>query len=117
MLDQSATIDGVFAALADPTRRSIVSRLCRGPASVSEIAAPLQMTLAAVVQHIQILERCAVIRTHKQGRTRTCRIEPATLASVEEWFKDRRRMWESQFDRLGEVLLQEKAAGRTGKDE
>ena len=117
MLNKFTAIDRVFAALADPTRRSIVSRLSRGPASVSEIAAPLKMSLAAVVQHIQILEHSAVIRTRKQGRIRTCRIEPSTLASAEEWLKDRRSMWESQFDLLGEVLRQEKAAGRTGKDE
>ena len=117
MLNKSTAIDRVFAALADPTRRSIVSRLSRGPASVSEIAAPLKMSLAAVVQHIQILEHSAVIRTRKQGRIRTCSIEPSTLASAEEWLKDRRLMWESQFDLLGEVLRQEKAAGRTGKDE
>ena len=116
MLNKSTTIDRVFAALADPTRRSIVSRLSRGPASVSEIAAPLKMSLAAVVQHIQILEHSTVISTRKQGRIRTCRIEPSTLASAEEWLKDRRSMWESQFDLLGEVLRQEKAAGRTGKD-
>jgi DNA-binding transcriptional ArsR family regulator len=117
MLNKSTVIDRVFTALADPTRRSIVSRLSRGPASVSEIAAPLKMSLAAVVQHIQILEHSAVISTRKQGRIRTCRIEPSTLASAEEWLKDRRSMWESQFDLLGEVLRQEKAAGRTGKDE
>ena len=117
MLNQSTAIDRVFAALADPTRRAIVSRLSRGPASVSEIAAPLSMSLAAVVQHIQILEEGAVIRTQKQGRVRTCHIELAALASVEQWLKDRRLMWESQFDRLGEVLRQEKAAGKTGKDE
>ena len=117
MLNQSTAIDRVFSALADPTRRSIVSRLSRGPASVSEIAAPLKMSLAAVVQHIQILEQSTVISTRKEGRVRTCRIEPKTLASVEDWLKDRRLMWEGQFDRLGEVLRQEKAAGRTGKDE
>ena len=117
MLNQSVAIDRVFAALADPTRRAIVSRLTRGPASVSEIAAPLRMSLAAVVQHIQILEQNAVIRTVKQGRVRTCRIEPNALASAEQWLKDRRLMWESQFDLLGEVLRLEKAAGPTGKDE
>jgi DNA-binding transcriptional ArsR family regulator len=117
MLNQSAAIDRVFAALADSTRRSILIRLSRGPASVSELAAPLKMSLAAVVQHIQILEQSAVISTRKQGRVRTCRIEPATLASAEEWLKNRRQMWESQFDLLGEVLREEKAAGRAGKDE
>jgi len=117
MLNQLAAVDRVFAALADPTRRAIVSRLSRGPASVSEIAAPLRMSLAAVVQHIQILEQSAVIHTRKQGRVRTCRIEPKALAGVEQWLKDRRLMWESQFDLLGEVLRQEKAAGPAGKDE
>lgn len=117
MLNQSTAVDRVFAALADPTRRAIVSRLSRGPASVSEIAAPLSMSLAAVVQHIQILEQSEVIRTRKQGRVRTCRIEPKALAGVEQWLKDRRLMWESQFDLLGEVLRQQKAAGPAGEDE
>ena len=117
MLNQSTAIDRVFAALADPTRRAIVSRLSRGPASVSEIAAPLRMSLAAVVQHIQILEKSAVIRTHKQGRIRTCHIKPAALASVEQWLKDRRQMWEGQFDLLGEVLREQKGSGAAGKDE
>jgi DNA-binding transcriptional ArsR family regulator len=97
----------VFHALGDPTRRAIVERLSnKGPASVSSLAGPLLITLAAVVQHLQVLEKSGLVRTEKLGRVRTCRIEPAGLSVVEQWINDRRSLWETRFDRLGELLAE-----------
>src|SRR5262245_9930795 len=105
MLNQSAPLDRVFHALADPTRRRMVERLSRGPASVSELAQPFDMSLAAVVQHLQILEASGLVRSAKVGRVRTCRIEPAALRSVEQWIAERRTSWERRLDRLGDYLV------------
>ena len=110
MLNQSA-VDRVFHALADSTRRALVERLSRGPASVSDLAKPLDMTLAGVVQHLQVLEQSGVIRTEKTGRVRTCRIEPAGLSVAERWIAERRSLWERRLDRLGEVLAEDDAPG------
>ena len=104
MLDQSAALDRVFHALADPSRRAMVDRLTRGPASVSELAEPFHMTLAAVSQHLKVLEESGVVRTEKVGRVRTCRIEPAALTSAEQWITKRKALWERRLDKLGEVL-------------
>ncbi len=104
MLNQGATLDRVFQALADPSRRVMVERLSHGPASVSELARPLDMTLAGVVQHLQVLEASGLVHTEKVGRVRTCRMEPDTLTQVESWISDRRTTWERRFDRLGEYL-------------
>lgn len=82
----------------------MVERLVRAPASVSDLAAPLDMTLAAVVQHVQVLETCGVVSTEKVGRVRMCRVEPKALSAAEKWFHDRRALWEHNFDRLEEVL-------------
>ncbi len=101
---QPEPLDLMFQALADPTRRAMVDRLIRGPASVSELARPLAMSLPAVVQHLQVLEASGLVRTEKAGRVRTCRIEPAGLSLVEGWVADRRRLWESRLDRLGAFL-------------
>lgn len=103
-------IDRVFHALGDPTRRAIVEKLSRGPASVSRLAEPLGITLAAVVQHLQVLETSGLVRTEKAGRVRTCRIETAGLSAVERWVTERRTTWERRLDRLGEVLAE------TGED-
>jgi DNA-binding transcriptional ArsR family regulator len=108
MLNYQSSLDRVFHALADPTRLAIVERLSRGSISVSEIAEPLDMTLAAVVQHIQVLEQSGVISTRKQGRVRTCQLEPRALDIVERWITQRRSMWERNLDRLGEVLSERK---------
>ena len=100
-------VDRVFHALGDPTRRASVERLSnKGPASVSSLAGPLLITLAAVVQHLQVLENSGLVRTEKLGRVRTCRIEPAGLSVVEQWIHDRRSLWETRFDRLGELLAE-----------
>jgi len=102
MLEQS--LDRVFHALADPTRRRMLERLARAPMSVSALAEPLDMTLAAVVQHVQVLEDCGVVRTDKVGRVRTCRIEPRALGAAERWIHERRALWEHRFDLLEQVL-------------
>ena len=87
----------------------MVERLTLGPASVSELARPLAMSLAAVVQHVQVLEACGVVRTEKVGRTRMCRIQPAAMTAAEQWITARRRGWETRLDRLGDVLSEEAA--------
>src|SRR4051812_18227119 len=104
MLNQDATLDHMFQALADPTRRQMVERLSRGPASVSELAAPFAMSLPAVVQHLQALEASGLIASEKVGRTRTCRLQPETLSLAEQWINQRRRDWDSRLDRLGDYL-------------
>ncbi len=104
MLDQSMDLDRAFRALADSSRRSMVERLTLGPASVTELARPLAMSLAAVVQHVQVLEACGIVRSDKVGRTRVCRLEPAAMTVAERWIADRRRRWESRLDRLGDIL-------------
>ena len=106
---QHQALDRVFQALSDPSRRAIVDRLSRGDASVSELAQPLAMTLAAVVQHVQLLEASGLIRTQKTGRVRNCRLERDVLSQAETWLSQRRAMWEDHLDRLGEVLAQKKA--------
>jgi DNA-binding transcriptional ArsR family regulator len=98
------SLDQAFRALADPSRRSIVVRLSRGPASVSELAVPLAMSLPAVVQHIDVLQKSGLVRTEKVGRVRTCRLEPAPMRSVERWIGQHRETWENRLDRLGDVL-------------
>jgi DNA-binding transcriptional ArsR family regulator len=107
MLNQSTALDRVFQALADPSRRAMVQRLTRGPASVSELAAPLDMSLPAVVQHLQLLEASGLVRSEKLGRVRTCRIEAKALRQAEHWISERRALWERRLDRLGEYLAAE----------
>jgi DNA-binding transcriptional ArsR family regulator len=104
VLNQLADLDRVFQALADPGRRAMVERLSEGPASVSELGRPLDMTLAAVLQHVQVLELSGLVQTQKIGRTRTCSINPAALRSAEEWIAERRGLWERRLDRLGGYL-------------
>jgi len=102
--NQLASLDQVFQALADPTRRNMVERLVRGPASVSELARPQAMSLPAAMQHLQVLETCGLVRSEKTGRVRTCRIEPDALRAAEGWIGSQRTTWESRLDRLGEYL-------------
>src|SRR5215203_1496733 len=107
MLNQSPSLDLVFHALSDPARRLMVERLTRGPASVSELAQPLDMTLSAVVQHLAVLESSGLVRSEKVGRVRTCRMEPVGLRTAESWITERRAIWENRFDRLAELLTDE----------
>ena len=99
-----APLDRMFEALADPTRRAVVERLSRGPASVSELAAPLPMSLPAVVQHLDVLQKGGIVSSEKVGRVRTCRLEPAPMREVETWIAEHRKAWEGRLDRLGDVL-------------
>ena len=107
MAHRKLHVDRVFHALGDPTRRALVERLSAGPISVSVLAKPLAITLAAVVQHLQILEKSGLVRTEKLGRVRTCRVETAGLSVVEQWIEDRRATWEKRLDRLGDLLEKE----------
>jgi DNA-binding transcriptional ArsR family regulator len=99
-------IDRVFHALGDPTRRAMLEKLSEGPLSVSWLAAPLDITLTAVVQHLQVLEECGLVHTEKVGRVRTCRIETSGFSVLEQWIADRRSMWERRLDRLGDLLAE-----------
>jgi DNA-binding transcriptional ArsR family regulator len=105
MLTYSA-IDASLRALAEPTRRAIVERLSREPASVSDLAKPFDMTRTAVLQHLQVLEKCGLVRSDKVGRVRTCRIEVSGLTVLADWFAERRRLVERRLDRLGEILAE-----------
>ena len=107
MLSQSPAVDRVFHALGDPTRRAILEKLSEGPISVSGLAGPLEITLAAVVQHLQVLEKSGLVHTEKAGRVRTCRMEPQGLGIIERWIGDRRSLWERRLDRLGDILAEE----------
>ena len=104
MLKESPDLNLMFQALADPTRRAMVDRMTRGPASVSDLARPFAMTLAAVMQHLKVLEESGLVRTQKEGRVRTCRIDPVALRTAEDWIAERRTTWESRLDRLGALL-------------
>ncbi|HEX3488073.1 MAG TPA: metalloregulator ArsR/SmtB family transcription factor [Streptosporangiaceae bacterium] len=106
MLNQVADLDRVFQALADPGRRTMLERLSAGPASVSELARPLSMSLAAVLQHVQVLEASGLVRSKKLGRTRTCQLNPVVLRSAEHWISERRTLIERRLDRLGEYLAE-----------
>jgi len=101
MLNQ---LDRAFQALGDPTRRVLVERLAVGPASVSELAAPLPMSLPAVMLHLKVLEQSGLVVSEKKGRVRICRVDPAMLSLVETWISERRQMWERNLDRLGAFL-------------
>jgi DNA-binding transcriptional ArsR family regulator len=103
---RTISIDLVLHALADPTRRAIVEKLSEGPLSVSQLAAPFDITLTAVVQHLQVLEESGLVHTEKIGRVRTCRIERAGFSLLEKWIGDRRSIWERRLDRLGELLAE-----------
>lgn len=111
MPNQSLALDRLFHALADPGRRVIVERLVNGPASVTEIAGPLAMSLPSVLQHLQVLEAGGLIRSEKIGRVRMCRLEPKALTQAEAWINARRAEWEGRLDRLGDYLNELKATG------
>ena len=114
MLNQQR-VSLVFHALGDPTRRAMLERLSRGPVSVSQLAAPLAMSLAAVLQHLQVLEESGVVRTEKVGRVRTCSIAPQGLRLAERWINDRMSLWERRLDRLGAILAEPEEAPTPGR--
>jgi len=106
MTNYQQALDHMFQALADPTRRAMVQRLSRGPASVSELAAPFDMSLPAVVQHLAVLQSSGLIQTHKSGRVRTCTLDVSALSQAEQWIHQRRTEWERKLDRLGDYLAE-----------
>jgi len=114
MLNYSG-VDPVFHALGDPTRRAIVERLCVSPASATDLAKPLKMTLAAVVQQLQVLERSRLIRTKKSGRVRTCYLDTEGLRVADRWIRERRALWERRLDRLGDLLGADNDSPKKGK--
>ena len=107
MRNQPIDIDRLFHALGDPSRRAILDVLVERPASVSDLAEPLGVTLTAVAQHLQILEEAQLVRTEKIGRVRTCRVEAAGFQALEQWARDHRTAWERKLDRLAEILREE----------
>jgi DNA-binding transcriptional ArsR family regulator len=100
----SRSLDEVFTALADPTRRGVVSVLGRGPASVGELAQSASMTLPSFMKHVHTLERCGLIRTSKSGRVRTCTLNRQRLAAVDGWLAEQRAVWEGRTDRLAQFV-------------
>lgn len=109
MPNHSPGLDTTFQALADPTRRGMLARLSRGPASVSELARPLAISLPAVLQHLKALESSGLIQSEKSGRIRTCRLQPNALAAAEGWIAEQRALWEGRTDRLESYLETMKA--------
>lgn len=112
-------VDQVFHAFGDPTRRRIIEQLSQGPVAASEFAKPLGISLAAVVQHLQVLERSGLIRTEKTGRVRTCHLDPTGFTIAEQWIAEQRSLWERRLDRLGAILAEEEqlANSPTTEDE
>jgi DNA-binding transcriptional ArsR family regulator len=106
MPTRKVSVDRVFQALGDPTRRAIVDRLSKGPLSVSRLAVPLDVSLTAVVQHLQVLEESGLVHTEKVGRVRTCSIETAGFSVLEQWIGDHRSQWEQRLDKLGDLLAE-----------
>ena len=105
------SMDAIFRALSDPTRRHVLERLSRGAASVSELAAPFDMALPSFVQHLRVLEESGLVRSHKEGRVRTYRLTPARLKQAEDWLGKQRKFWERRLDQLDELLLEMKKNG------
>lgn len=115
MANQFSQLDQVFAALADPTRRAIVMRLCAGEASVGELAQPFEMALPSFMKHIHVLELSGLVRSEKSGRVRTCRLSPDALVGAEDWFQHQRAIWEARLDRFEAYVMKlkkERAAAK-----
>lgn len=117
VLNYATPLDRAFQALADPTRRAIVERLTQGPASVSELKRPLEMSLPAVMQHLGVLETSGLVVSEKAGRVRTCRINLPVLAEAERWIADRRLEWERRLDRLDEYLKSQNSEGKSDEQD
>ena len=111
MLNDSPRLDRAFQALSDPVRRRMLAQLSRGPASVSELAKPLSISLPGVLQHLKALEESGLVRSEKKGRVRTVQLEPKTLSAAESWIAERRAEWEAQLDRFENYLLSLKRNG------
>ena len=98
-------VDIVFRALSDPTRRRVLERLSRSPASVTELAAPFKMALPSFVQHLRMLEGCGLVRSNKTGRVRTYSVVPRRMRVAEDWLTKQRTLWEQRLDQLDEYLI------------
>ncbi len=112
MTAAAKTVDGVFRALSDSTRRQVVERLSRSPAAVSELAAPFDMALPSFVQHLKVLEGAGLVQSTKAGRVRTYRLVPQRLQAAEDWLAKRREVWERRLDQLDDYLLKMKETNR-----
>ena len=104
MPNRSTDLNHVFRALADPTRRAVLERLCSGPAAVSELAQPFRMALPSFAQHLDVLEACGLVRSRKTGRVRTYQLAPQPLKVAEQWMAAQRSMWERRLDQLDSYL-------------
>lgn len=107
MEQYSSQLNGIFQALADPTRRAVVGRLGEGPASVGDLAAPFDMALPSFMKHIRTLEQSGLIRTSKSGRVRMCEVDRSQLAAVDHWLDEQRAIWEARTDRLERFVMQD----------
>jgi DNA-binding transcriptional ArsR family regulator len=105
MPNYSGGLDRVFGALSDPTRRAVLERLTRGPAAVGEMAHSFEMALPSFTQHLQVLEGCGLVESHKEGRVRTYRLTPQPLEKAFRWMTDRRKVWETRLDQLDRYLV------------
>lgn len=114
MEQYSAPLDGIFQALADPTRRAVLGRLGNGPASISELAQPFDMALPSFMKHIRVLEESGWIETRKRGRVRTCRVRKKTFATVEKWLVTQRAVWEARTDRLEQFVTAQQKGQQKG---
>jgi DNA-binding transcriptional ArsR family regulator len=112
MVQYSASLDGAFSALSDPTRRAILERLGRGGATISELAEPAGMSLTGIKKHVRVLEEAGLVSTEKRGRTRHCRLGPQRLADASQWIEEFRRGWEERLDRVEEIIEKKKGASR-----
>ncbi|MFZ5689785.1 MAG: ArsR/SmtB family transcription factor [Pseudomonadota bacterium] len=100
MAKYSVNLDLAFAALSDPTRRAIVSRLCEGPKTISELSEPFELALPSLLKHVQVLEQSGLVSSEKSGRVRTCKIEPGALHAAEAWIHRHIAAWEQRLDRM-----------------
>lgn len=116
MPNQSTQLSGVFHALADPTRRAVIERLGMGSAPMSELARPFKMALPSFAQHLDVLESCGLVRSHKSGRVRTYELSPKPLAAAETWMSERRALWERRLDQLDRYLLELHAEEKKKKE-
>ena len=107
MAFQSADLTPVFHALADPTRLAVIEQLCRGPAAITQLAAPYAMALPSFLKHVRVLEAAGLVTTEKRGRIRQVRLEPARLSAASDWFRDRRMLWNGRLDRLEALINQD----------
>jgi DNA-binding transcriptional ArsR family regulator len=105
MPNQSSTLTNVFHALADPTRRAVLERLSGGPAAVGELARPFKMALPSFMQHLDVLEDCALVRSQKTGRVRTYQLAPKPLKAAESWMAEQRSLWDRRLDQLDRYLI------------